>query len=103
MSDPFREKPLSLDQWLNTFLVDSREEARELQQAAVALQRSQVFGRVMNKIEAGVIRAIAGCSAADDATLMKFKLQLTGLSAIRTEIRVLAEDKAFEEKRSKNE
>lgn len=94
---------MSFDQWLDTFLIETQEDAQELQQAAVSLQRSPVFGRVTNQIEAGIIRSITKCSAADDTLLKKLKLLLTGLNAIRTEIRKLAEDKEFEEKRFKNE
>jgi len=101
--DPFREAPLSLDQWLAGYSPIDADDQESLRIAANSLQRSAVFKRVMSLLEARVISAITRCAPAEKDTLYAFKLQLVGLRAIRSELQKLVDDRDFEQKRSQKE
>ncbi len=97
-SDPWRNPPLTFDQWYESFKLPEVEDQQKMAKAAANLLKSPVFSYVVSRMETRAVwglRELRACPGVESEELLAV---LKGLSAIRQELHAMAEDAIFDAK-----
>jgi hypothetical protein len=101
--DPLRRAPMSFDEWIRSFDVPDLDEKERLCEAAAVLEHMPVFQRVLSRLECRALMVIQRTKPSDTEEINRAKMLLDGVTSIRHEVRVMAEEAELKAKTSKDQ
>lgn len=101
-SDPMRSPPLTFEDWKLTFEVD-KEDRLKLAKGAMRLLQDPAARLVMAKVEMTAVNQLLTRPGDELEALKEWRMVLLGIKAIRTQLKAMASEMEYEQKRSQQQ